>query len=193
MGGIRAVFLRPGLSSVSLPGASPLLLRAGSRTAPAFEASSLTSIAGWLKRDGREGWLGADVADAVGIPRLATEDLLEARQRGFRDDEALRVVQVSADERRDFLLFMVQRFDGQVFFYLASLREGLKERLRLVRAAVGGALEPHRGAGASSASCASGRAASPCDNPAMEAERINQIASSLSDLQARSAELRRYL
>jgi len=27
----------------------------------------------------------------------------------------------------------------------------------------------------------------------MEAERINQIASSLSDLQARSAELRRYL
>jgi len=27
----------------------------------------------------------------------------------------------------------------------------------------------------------------------MEAERLNQIASSLSDLQARSAELRRYL
>jgi len=27
----------------------------------------------------------------------------------------------------------------------------------------------------------------------MEAERINQLASSLSDLQARSAELRRYL
>ncbi|MCD6044522.1 MAG: hypothetical protein K0S03_2416, partial [Burkholderiales bacterium] len=29
--------------------------------------------------------------------------------------------------------------------------------------------------------------------PLMEAERINQIASSLTDLQARSAELRRYL
>jgi hypothetical protein len=95
--------------------------------APAYqEASQLGSIAGWLRRDGREGWLGADVADAVGIPRLATEDLLEARQRGFRDDEALRVAQVSADERRDFLLFMVQRVDGQVFFFLASVRDGLK-------------------------------------------------------------------
>jgi len=91
----------------------------------ALEGSGLRSIAGWLQRDGREGWLAADVADAVGIPRLATEDLLEARQRGFRDDEALRVAQVSADERRDFLLFMVQRPDGKVFFYVASLREGL--------------------------------------------------------------------
>ena len=92
----------------------------------ALEGNGLRSIAGWLQRDGREGWLAADVADAVGIPRLATEDLLEARQRGFRDDEALRVAQVSADERRDFLLFMVQRPDGKVFFYVASLREGLK-------------------------------------------------------------------
>jgi hypothetical protein len=95
-------------------------------TAEAFEASGLRTIAGWLQREGAEGWLAADVADAVGIPRLATEDLLEARQRGFRDDEALRVVQVSADERRDFLLFMVQRPDGRVFFYLAGVRDGLK-------------------------------------------------------------------
>src|SRR4249920_408842 len=85
-------------------------------SAEAFEASGLRSIAGWLKRDGAEGWLAADVADVVGIPRLPTEELLEARQRGFRDDEALRVVQVSADEQRDFLLFMVQRPDGHVFF-----------------------------------------------------------------------------
>ena len=95
-------------------------------SAEAFEAAGLRSIAGWLKREGAEGWLAADVADVVGIPRLATEELLEARQRGFRDDEALRVVQVSADEQRDFLLFMVQRPDGRVFFYLAGLREGLK-------------------------------------------------------------------
>jgi hypothetical protein len=94
--------------------------------APVFEAASLGHIVGWLKRDGREGWLAADVADAVGIPRLATEELLEARQRGFRDDEALHIVQVSADERRDFLLFMVQKTDGNVFFYVASVREGLK-------------------------------------------------------------------
>ena len=125
MGGIRAVFLSLLVvfsSSTSLWGAAA----SSPRNAPAFEAFSLKSIAGWLKRDGREGWLGADVADAVGIPRLATEDLLEARQRGFRTDEALRVVQLSADERRDFLLFMVQRTDGQVYFYLASVREGLK-------------------------------------------------------------------
>ena len=95
-------------------------------SAEAFEASGLRSIAGWLKRDGAEGWLAADVADVVGIPRLPTEELLEARQRGFRDDEALHIVQVSADERRDFLLFMVQKSDGNVFFYVASVREGLK-------------------------------------------------------------------
>jgi hypothetical protein len=98
--------------------------------------SSLRSIAGWLKREGADGWLAADVADAVGIPRLATEELLEARQRGFRDDEALRVVQLSADERRDFLLFMVQQPDGRVYFYLAGLREGLKGAYVSVRGAV---------------------------------------------------------
>src|SRR5262249_1634498 len=79
-----------------------------------------------LERDGREGWLGADVADAVGIPRLATEELLEARQRGVRSEEALHVVQRSADERRDFLLFMVQNADGRIFFYVASVHGGLK-------------------------------------------------------------------
>jgi hypothetical protein len=124
MGGIRAVFLSLLLvfSTQAFSASSPGRIR----NAPAFDYLSLSSIAGWLKRDGREGWLGADVADAVGIPRLATEDLLEARQRGFRNEEALRVVQLSADERRDFLLFMVQQTDGQVFFYLASVRDGLK-------------------------------------------------------------------
>ncbi|HEV7477721.1 MAG TPA: hypothetical protein VGO02_08285, partial [Burkholderiales bacterium] len=107
MGGTRAVFLS---LLVGLLPAPALAASSPSRIpdAPVFDSSTLSRIAGWLKRDGREGWLGADVADAVGIPRLATEDLLEARQRGFRDDEALRIVQVSADERRDFLLFMVQ-------------------------------------------------------------------------------------
>ena len=121
MGAARTVFLS--LLLVFSPYAFPVSSPGKTLSA---EFSSLSSIAGWLKRDGSEGWLGADVADAVGIPRLATEDLLEARQRGVRDDEALRVVQVSADERRDFVLFMVQRTDGQVFFYLASVREGLK-------------------------------------------------------------------
>ena len=123
MGAARAVIAGLVLFSSQVFSASAPSQAQGVR---AVEASGLHSIAGWLQRDGREGWLAADVADAVGIPRLATEDLLEARQRGFRDDEALRIAQVSADERRDFMLFMVQHFDGRVFFYVATLREGLK-------------------------------------------------------------------
>jgi hypothetical protein len=90
------------------------------------EFGSLRSIAGWLRQHGRDGYVGADVADVMGIPRLQTEDLLEARQRGFRSDNELRIAQISADEKRDFLLFMVQRPDDQVYFYFSTLREGLK-------------------------------------------------------------------
>lgn len=90
------------------------------------EASALRSIAAWLKDQGHEGFLGADVADALGIARLADEELLRARQRGFRSEGVLRMAQLSADEKRHFLLFMVQRPDGQVFFYLSSVGEGLK-------------------------------------------------------------------
>lgn len=92
----------------------------------ALEASALRSIAAWLKEQGQEGFLGADVADALGIARLADEELLRARQRGFRSEGVLRMAQLSADEKRHFLLFMVQRPDGQVFFYLSSVGEGLK-------------------------------------------------------------------
>jgi hypothetical protein len=88
---------------------------------------SLRSIAGWLRHSGRDGFVGADVADVMGIPRLQTEDLLEARQRGFRTEDVLRIAQISADEKRDFLLFMVQRPDDQVYFYFSTLREGLKK------------------------------------------------------------------
>lgn len=91
------------------------------------ESGSLRSIAGWLRQSGRDGYVGSDVADAMGIPRLETEDLLEARQRGFRNDEELRIAQISADDRRDFLLFMVQRPDDQVYFYFSTVRDGLKK------------------------------------------------------------------
>jgi len=91
------------------------------------EFVSLRSIAGWLRQSGRDGFVGADVADVMGIPRLQTEDLLEARQRGFRNEDELRIAQISADDKRDFLLFMVQRPDDQVYFYFSTLREGLKK------------------------------------------------------------------
>lgn len=91
------------------------------------ESGSLRSIAGWLRQSGRDGYVGSDVADAMGIPRLETEDLLEARQRGFRNDEELRIAQISASDKRDFLLFMVQRPDDQVYFYFSTVRDGLKK------------------------------------------------------------------
>jgi hypothetical protein len=91
------------------------------------EFGNLRSIAGWLRQSGRDGYVGADVADAMGIPRLETEELLEARQRGFKSDDELRIAQISADEKRDFLLFMVQRTDDQVYFYFSTVREGLKK------------------------------------------------------------------
>lgn len=91
------------------------------------EFGNLRGIAGWLRRHGREGYVGADVADAMGIPRLETEDLLEARQRGFRSGDVLRIAQISMDDKRDFLLFMVQRPDDQVYFYFSTVREGLKK------------------------------------------------------------------
>ena len=104
---------------------SAMGLVSGVKSAP-VESSALRSIAAWLKAQGQEGFLGADVADALGIARLADEELLSAHQRGYRTEGVLRMAQLSADEKRDFLLFMVQRPDGQVFFYLSSVREGLK-------------------------------------------------------------------
>jgi hypothetical protein len=92
-----------------------------------LETVSLKSIAAWLKQSGRDGYLGADVADAAGIQRDRAEDVLDAKQRGFRSDNILRIAQVPADQKRDFLLFMVQRPDGQVYFYLATVRDGLKK------------------------------------------------------------------
>jgi len=92
--------------------------------APA-EATGLRSIAGWLKAKGAEGYLAADVADAMGIPREAGVELLAARQRGFRDEEVLRIAQMVEG---DYLLFVVQSA-GEVYFYLSTVRGGLRKAL----------------------------------------------------------------
>jgi hypothetical protein len=113
---------------VALPAeAAPVAPERALQQITSAEFGPLRSIAGWLRQHGRDGYVGADVADVMGIPRLATEDLLEARQRGFRNDDELRIAQISADDRRDFLLFMVQRPDDQVYFYFSTVREGLKK------------------------------------------------------------------
>jgi hypothetical protein len=92
-----------------------------------IETVSLRSVAGWLRSHGSNGFLGADVADALGIRRDAAGESLPARQRGFRNDDVLRIAQIPADEGRDFVLFMVQQPDDQVFFYFSTVREGLKK------------------------------------------------------------------
>ena len=91
------------------------------------DKESLQAIVGWLKDHGRDGYIGADVADAMGIPRLLGEELLAARQRGFKTDDELRIAQVSADAELDFILFMVQRPDDQVYFYLSTPHGGLQK------------------------------------------------------------------
>jgi hypothetical protein len=103
------------------------LSRAPENASVPLEAGSLRSISAWLKGSGRDGYLAADVADTVGIPRHRSEEVLEAKQRGYRTDNVLRIAQVPADERHDFLLFMVQRPEGEVYFYLSTVREGLKK------------------------------------------------------------------
>jgi hypothetical protein len=103
------------------------LSRAPQTASVPLEAGSLRSISVWLKGSGRDGYLAAEVADTAGIPRARTEDVVEAKQRGYRTDNVLRIAQVPADERRDFLLFMVQRPDGEVYFYHSTVREGLKK------------------------------------------------------------------
>ena len=104
--------------------ATPPSLLPGPQTRFAFD--SLYGIAAWLRYYGRDGYIGADVADAMGIERPKGE-LLAARQRGFRSDDVLRIAQISADSDSDFILFMVQRPDDQVYFYLSTVREGLKK------------------------------------------------------------------
>jgi hypothetical protein len=90
-----------------------------------LEATGLRSIAGWLKAQGAEGYLAAEVADAMGIPRETGVELIAARQRGFRDDEVLRIAQMVEGE---YLVFVVQS-PGEVYFYLSTVRGGLRKAL----------------------------------------------------------------
>src|SRR5690349_15320328 len=89
---------------------------------PGVELVGLRSISGWLKARGTEGFLGADVAKALGMG----EAPLEARQRGFRNDSVLRVAQLLPDAS---VLFMVQGAGGEVYFYHSTPKRGLVRAL----------------------------------------------------------------
>ena len=89
------------------------------------ESTGLRSIEGWLKTRGVPGYVGSDVADAMGIPRATGAELIDALQRGFRDDEVLRIAQYIDGE---YVLFMVQR-PGEVQLYLSTVRGGLRKAL----------------------------------------------------------------
>ena len=97
-----------------------------------FAFDSLHGIAAWLRTNGREGYIGADVADAMGIARGDDEPLLPAWQRGFRSHEVLRIAQILADETRDYILFMVQEPNDQVYFYLSTPLGGLHKAFRSI-------------------------------------------------------------
>jgi hypothetical protein len=112
-GAALAVFAFISISAAAAPGVQPM------------EVSGLRSIAGWLQANGSPGYVGADVADAMGMVRSAEQDLIDAMQRGFRDEAVLRIAQVIGG---DTLLFMVQA-EGEVYFYLSSVRGGLRKAL----------------------------------------------------------------
>jgi hypothetical protein len=108
-----------------------VLLCASARAAPGAapgqdspELVGLRSVAGWLKTHGTEGYLGAEVAKALGIDSTQGADL-DARQRGFRNAAVLRIAQLLPDSS---VLFMVQ--DGsEVYFYHSTLSGGLRRAL----------------------------------------------------------------
>ena len=82
-GFVLAVF---SLLSIAVSAATP-----SGRGETVLDRESLREIAGWLKEHGRDGYIGADVADAMGIPRMLGEEVLAARQRGFKNDDELRI------------------------------------------------------------------------------------------------------
>jgi len=110
------------ISAAAAPGAS---------VAP-LESVGLRSIAGWLKLHGADGFLAADVADAIGIPRESGAELIAARSRGYRDAEVLRIAQLVDGQ---YLLFVVQA-PGEVYFYLSTVRGGLRKAVVASRATV---------------------------------------------------------
>ena len=123
--GIIVVML--GLACALAHAATPL--RGAPQHQPLFAFDSLQGIASWLRHHGREGYIGADVADAMGIQRAQGEGQVAAWQRGFKSDDVLRIAQIldnrATEVERDFILFMVQRPDDRVYFYLSTPLGGL--------------------------------------------------------------------
>jgi hypothetical protein len=91
----------------------------------ALGEAGLRSIAGWLQANGSEGYLGADVATALGIAS-PPGGALDARQRGFREGNELRIAQLLPDGS---VLFMVQVAQGEVSFYHSTPRGALRRAL----------------------------------------------------------------
>jgi hypothetical protein len=110
--------------SISLSGPALAASPAALADEAPVELVGLRSIAGWLKVHGTEGYVGADVAQALGIGR--GDSTLDARQRGFRSAAELRIAQLLPDES---MLFMVQGAQGEVYFYLSTPRRGLLRAL----------------------------------------------------------------
>jgi hypothetical protein len=117
-----AVFFSFAAVSVSYSSVSPAVREVRSA------AETLQWIAAWLEKAGVDGAMGAEVADELSILRLESEETVGAKQMAFQSGETLYLAQVSADDRREFLLFMVKQPD-RVIFYLSTVSEGLKKAI----------------------------------------------------------------
>jgi hypothetical protein len=91
-------------------------------------ADTLQWISDWLEKSGVDGAMGAEVADVLSIPRLDSEEVVIAKQMAFQSGDTLYLAQVSADDRREFLMFMVKQPD-RVIFYLSTVAEGFKKAI----------------------------------------------------------------
>ena len=111
------------LAVVSLAASAVTPQRGAPQPELLFAFDNLRAISSWLRQHGREGYIGADVADAMGIAVPDGESALPAWQRGFKNDEVLRVAQ----SFEDLILFMVQHPDDRVYFYLSSPLGGLQK------------------------------------------------------------------
>ena len=98
---------------------------------PAVEAARPALHRGLAARVRPEGFLAPTSPTRLASRAPQTRICCRRGSAASAATSVLRMAQLSADERRDFLLFMVQRTDGEVFFFLSTRARGPQEGLRL--------------------------------------------------------------
>jgi hypothetical protein len=99
----------------------------------AGEAKSLQPIVEALRHEGRNLFMGDDLAGVLGIPVDSGEEGIIMRGEALESGGVIRSMQVPVREEHDYVLFIVQK-DNDVWFYLANKAGSLKKALRRDRA-----------------------------------------------------------